>query len=293
MEQPIKLLVCTHRHRISSAWHSLAWLRHFTVQHISKQWTTTHNKKEWITDTHNNLDGSQRHCADWKKLVSKGRIPFIWHFQKDWWRIAKQQPGRGSWGRLWLQGSMRNFRGSANVFNPECGSITRAYACDNVYRAVLKKKKSQLKRRGHKHREKVRVDCAWLVCEVLYLFLRNLHGMVKYDPAELWPHLAWVTQERCPLEWKGACSTSEPPAMARCRRREKEDFSLHLWAALGLTLPAPVIWVRVFVLFTAVQSLLLCTSKSDLPSSPHGFYLVLATFEDWRWVALGSDPTNW
>lgn len=53
-----------------------------------------------------------------------------------------------------------------------------------------KKKKSQLKRRGHKHREKVRVDCAWLVCEVLYLFLRNLHGMVKYDPAELWPHLA-------------------------------------------------------------------------------------------------------
>lgn len=50
--------------------------------------------------------------------------------------------------------------------------------------------KSQLKRGGHKHREKVRVDCAWLVCEVLYLFLRNLHGMVKYDPTELLPHLA-------------------------------------------------------------------------------------------------------
>lgn len=25
----------------------------------------------------------------------------------------------------------------------------------------------------------------------------------------------------------------------------------------------------------------------------HVFYLVLATFEDWYWMALGSDPTNW
>lgn len=77
-------------------------------------------------------------------------------------------------------------------------------------------------------------------------------------------------------------------------RRVREEFSLHRWATVGLTLPAPVIWVRVFVLTAAVQSLLLLsTSKPGLSFPTHVFYLVLATFEDWYWMALGSDPTNW
>lgn len=37
-------------------------------------------KNDWAIDTHNNLDDPQRHCAEWKKLVSKAYIlliPFI------------------------------------------------------------------------------------------------------------------------------------------------------------------------------------------------------------------------
>lgn len=38
-------------------------------------WMLPSSAKEQIIDTHGNTDESQRHCAEWMKLVSKGYIP--------------------------------------------------------------------------------------------------------------------------------------------------------------------------------------------------------------------------
>lgn len=115
----------------------------------------------------------------------------------------------------------------------------------------------------------------------------------------IWPELrgksiTWSETERAAS--LQLLQASEPPAEVKARR-VREEFSPHLWAILGLTLPAPLNGVRVFMLFAqeGVQSLLLpCTSKPGLPF-PHSC-LLFGTSNLWglmRWMAFGSDPTNW
>ena len=87
--------------------------------------------------------------------------------------------------------------------------------------------------------------------------------------------------------------TSEPPADGKAQRvREEPPHASGLfWDS-----HCQLLWSRGGYLcclqqfkasfFPALQSLA-CFSPT------HVFYLVLATFEDWRWVDLGNDPTNW
>lgn len=96
---------------------------------------------------------------------------------------------------------------------------------------------------------------------------------------ELWGKSVTWSETNCTTSLQ-FLSTSEPPAEGKAWRLG-EELSLCLWAVLGLMLPAPVIWVRVFALFAAVQSLLLpCTSKPGLPF-PHS-WLSFGASNLWR-----------
>lgn len=165
----------------------------------------------------------------------------------------------------------------------------------------LYSKRSQLKKwkKQGESKEGACMACVRGSIAFLFLFFKSAVVRPSMTPrsfCHIWPELQG---EGVPWRETG-CSialrlphTSETPAEGKAQRvREEPPYASGLfWDS-----HCQLLWSRGGYLcclqqfkasfFPALQSLA-CFSPT------HGFYLVLATFEDWRWVDLGSDPTNW
>ena len=79
------------------------------------------NKKDWITDTHDNMDDSQKHYAKWKKPEPKGNRSYdslnlrFWKKQSSKDRKQISVCKEVEEGRDWLQKGKRELLGVMKI----------------------------------------------------------------------------------------------------------------------------------------------------------------------------------